>query len=136
MSRQGFLASRMLASILLFLTIGIVLIVPVLLLWGWLRWARNKDPRTTSSTLSLLGLSFSTASALLALFTHLYARFVRSFPFHDPALLIIYVGGCLFSSAAILFAIGGSGRKGPVRWIAPACAFGTLLFWLIAISSE
>jgi len=126
----------MLASILWFITVGAVFIVPALLVWGWVRWSRNNDPRTTSSTLSLLGLSFATASVLLALFTHLYARFVRSFPFHDPALMKIYAAGCLLSSLGILFAIGGSGRKGPVRWIAPACAFGTLLFWLIAMSSE
>jgi len=126
----------MLASILWFVTIGTVLIVPVLLVWGCIRWAKNKDPRTLSSTLSLLGLSFATTSVLLALFTHLYARFVHGFPFHDPALTKIYASGCLLSSVAILFAIGGSGRKGPVRWLAPVCAFGTLLFWLIAMSSE
>ena len=126
----------MFASFLWFLAIGTVVVVPALILWGWVRWSQSTNPHNTSSTLSRIGFSFATASALLALFTHLYARFVRSFPFHDPALMKIYAGGCLLSSLAILFAIGGSGRKGPVRWLAPVCAFGTLLFWLIAMSSE
>ena len=126
----------MLASILLFIAIGIVVAVPILILWGWVRWLKDKNPRTISSTLSLLGFSLATASALLVPVTHLYARFVRSFPFHDPTLMRIFACGCLLSSAGIVFAIGGSGRRGPVRWLAPVCAFGTLLFWLIAISSE
>jgi len=126
----------MFGSILWFIAIGTTLLVPALLIWGWVRWLKDKNPRTTSSTLSLLGFSFATASALLALLTHLYARFVHSFPFHDPALLRIYGGGCLLSSAGIVFAIGGAGHRGPVRWLAPACAVGTLLFWLIAMASE
>ena len=76
------------------------------------------------------------ASALLAVFTHLYARFIHSFPLYDSALMRIYGCGCFLSSAGILCAIGGSGRRGPLRWIAPVCAIGTLLFWLFAMSSE
>jgi hypothetical protein len=126
----------MLASILWFVAIATVIAAPVLILWGWVRYFRHPGPRTTASTLSLLGLSFSTASALLALSTHLYARFIHAFPFYDPALLKIYLCGCLLSSAGILFAVGGSAQRGPLRALAPACASGTLLFWLLAMSSE
>jgi hypothetical protein len=126
----------MLASILWFIAIGTVLVVPALLIWGWVSWLRNDTPRTISSTLSLVGFSFSTASAMLALFAHLYARFIRSFPSYDPMLTRIYVCGCLLSSVGIFFAVGGTGRRGPVRFLSPACAFGTLLFWLLALSSE
>lgn len=126
----------MLAWILWFIAIGTVVVVPVLIIWGWVRWLKDNSPRTISLILSLLGFSFATASALLVLFTHLYGRFIRGFPSYDPTLMRIYACGCLLSSAAIALAIGGSGRRGPVRWLAPVCAFGTLLFWLIAISSE
>ena len=126
----------MLASILWFIAIATVTVAPVLIVWGWIRYFRYRGPRTTASTLSLLGLSFSTASALLAVFTHLYARFIQSFPFYDPTLLGIYLCGCLLSSAGILFSVGGSAQRGPLRFLAPACASGTLLFWLLALSSE
>jgi hypothetical protein len=128
----------MLASILWLLAVATTLIVPALLLWGWLRWSKDKskNSRSRSSTFSLLGFSLATASAALALVTHLYARFVHSFPFYDPTLLKIYAIGCSLSIAGIVFAIAGTGRPNPVRWLAPVCAFGTLVFWLLAMSSE
>jgi hypothetical protein len=126
----------MLASILWFIAVVTTLLIPALLLWGWVRWSKNKNPRSNSSTFSLLGFSLATASASLALGTHLYARFVHSFSFHDPTLLKIYAAGCLLSVAGIAFAVAGTGRPNPVRWLAPICAFGTMVFWLLAMTSE
>jgi hypothetical protein len=128
----------MLASILWFIAVATTLLIPALLLWGWVRWSKdkNKNPRSNSSTFSLLGFSMATASASLALGTHLYARFVHSFPLSDPTLLKIYAAGCLLSVAGIAFAVAGTGRPNPVRWLAPICAFGTLVFWLLAMTSE
>jgi hypothetical protein len=126
----------MLASILWFLAVATTLIIPVLLVWGWVRWAKDETSRSRSTTFSLVGFSFATASAALAIFTHLYAVFVRSFPVYDPTLLKIYACGCFLSIAGIVFAIAGTGRPNPVRWLAPVCAFGTLVFWLLAMSSE
>jgi len=128
----------MLASIPWFFAIATTILVPVLLMWGWVRWAKDKDknPPSRSSTFSLLGFSLATASAALALATHLYARYVHNFALHDPALPKIYAVGCLLSVAGIAFAVAGSGRSNPVRWLAPLCAFGTLIFWLLAMSTE
>jgi hypothetical protein len=133
---QGLRHNGMLASILWFIAIATVLVIPPLLLWGWIRWMKSASPLTVATTLSLIGFSFATASALLVLFAHLFARFVRSFPAHDPTLMKLYSSGCLLSSLGIVFGVGGTARRGPVRWLAPACAFGTLLFWLLAMSSE
>ena len=126
----------MLLSILPFILIGTYLAVPALIIWGWIRWYKNKDARTIPSILSFGGFCLATASALLALFTSFYVLSIRSFPYYDPALMRIYACGGLLSLAAILFAIGGVWRRGPVRWHAPACALGTLLFWIVAASSE
>jgi hypothetical protein len=126
----------MLASLLWLIAIATVVVSPALILWGWVRYFTHRTPRTTASTLSLIGLSFSTASALLALSTHLYARVIHAFPYYHPALVRIYLCGCLLSSAGILFGVGGSAQRGPLRTIAPACASGTLLFWILAMSSE
>ena len=135
---RGLHLGRMLAFILWFIAVATTLLIPALLLWGWIRWSKNKnsDPRSRSSTFSLLGFSLATASAALALATHLYARFVHSFPFYDPTLMKVYACGCLLSVAGIAFAVAGTGRANPVRWLAPICAFGTLIFWLLAMSSE
>ena len=126
----------MLASVLWLIAVGIVFIVPALLLWGWLRLSKDDTPRTLSWKFSLAGFSFATASALLALFAHLYARFIHSFPYYDPVLFKIYGTGSLLSIAGIALAVAGTGHKNPVRWLAPVCAFGTLVFWLLAMTSE
>jgi hypothetical protein len=129
----------MLASIPLFFAVATTIAIPVLLVWGWIRWARgNKEesPRSRSTMFSLLGFSLATASAVLAIGTHLYARFIRNFPLYDPTLMKIYACGCLLSIAGIAFAVAGSGKPNPVRWLAPVCAFGTLIFWLMAMSTE
>jgi hypothetical protein len=126
----------MLASILLVLAVATTLLVPALLFWGWLRWSQNDGPRTSSSNFSLVGFSLATASAVLALGTHLYARFIHNLPLQDPTLMKIYACGCLLSIAGIAFAVAGTGRPNPVRWLAPLCAFGTLVFWLLAMGTE
>jgi hypothetical protein len=126
----------MFASILLGIVVAVTLIVPALLIWGWLRWSQNDDPSSRSSRFSLVGFSLATASAALALGTHLYARFVHNLPLQDPTLIKIYACGCLLSLVGIIFAVAGTGRPNPVRWLAPLCAFGTLVFWLLAMATE
>jgi hypothetical protein len=118
------------------IVVAAILATPVLIIWGWIRWSQTTIPRTIPSTLSFIGFCLATASALLGLFAALYARFIHRFPFYDPALMKIYACGSLLSLAAVLFAVGGVWRKGPVRWHAPACAIGTLLFWIAAMSHE
>jgi hypothetical protein len=126
----------MLTSIPWFIAVATTLCVPILLVWGWVRWAKDENPRSRSSTFSFVGFSLATASAGLAIATHLYARFVHSFPYYDPTLLKIYACGCVLSIAGIAFAVAGSGRPNPVRWLAPVCSFGTLVFWLMAMSTQ
>lgn len=126
----------MFASILWFIVVATTLLIPALILWGWVRWSKNESPRSRSSTCSLAGFSLATASAALAVATHLYARFVHSFPYYDPILLKIYAVGSLLSIAGIALSVAGSGRPNPVRWLAPICSVGTLVFWLLAMTSE
>jgi hypothetical protein len=127
----------MLASTLWLIAVATTLFIPALLVWGWIRWWKGKsNPLCLSAKLSLVGFSLATASATLALGTHLYARFVHSFPFSDPTLMKIYAVGCLLSIVGIALAFAGTGRPNAVRWLAPVCAVGTLVFWLLAMSSE
>jgi hypothetical protein len=126
----------MLSTFMVLLVVGLYAGVPTLLIWGWVRWARRTQPLTPSSILSLIGFAFATASSLLASSSALYANVIRRFPFYDPSLLRIFAVGTLLSLCAILFAIIGIWRPNPLRWHAPACAVGTLLFWLLAAAGE
>lgn len=107
-----------------------------LMIWGWVRWAKRKQPRTAFSMLSLTGFSLATASALLAVSSLVYAHSIGGFPFYDALLLKIYRWGALISLTGTIFAIGGAWRSSPVRWHALACTVGTLLFWAMAAEGE
>jgi len=115
------------------------LLTPTMLVWGWVRWFKQRPTLwTIARTLSFIGFLFATASALYGFWMIVYGLnggFVSSPPHYSPDYGLLYrfirVGGIL-SLSGILFAIGGIGRRGPVRWQAPASAVGTLAFWLIA----
>jgi uncharacterized BrkB/YihY/UPF0761 family membrane protein len=106
------------------------------MMWGWVRWMKQRGPRTTFSTLSLTGFALGTASGLFAIGAMLYARAVGGFSFYDPALVKIYRWGTLLSVAAIMFAIIGLWRPSSLRWHALVCALGTLVFWLAVAAGE
>jgi len=116
--------------------IAVLASTPPLLIWGWVRWAKRREPRAIFSVLSLIGFSLATASALLAISSAIYGQMIGGFPYYDPRLLKIYACGALISLAGIIFAIGGVWRGGPLRWHAPACAVGLLFFWAMLASSE
>jgi hypothetical protein len=116
--------------------IGFYVGLPALVIWGWIRWYRRTQPRTLLSILSLIGLVLATASAMLGVSSVLYAHAIGGFPYYDPRLLRIYRGGGLLSLSGIVFGIAGAWRPSPVRWLAPVCSVGTLLFWLASAMGE
>jgi hypothetical protein len=121
-------------SIIFALALGFFVALPVLIVMGWVRWARSREVRC--AWLSSTGLTLGTASALLAIGTMLYAHLIGGFPFWDPALLRIYRWGSLLSLAGLIFGFAGLRGSGPVRWHAPVAAAGTLLFWICAAAGE
>jgi hypothetical protein len=125
-------------SILILWSLWLVVLIglPPLMIWGWVRWAKRTQPRTAFSIMSWAGLSLATLSALLAISTLIYAQAIGGFPLYDPLLLKIYRWGLSISLVGIICAIGGIWRAGPVRWHAPACTAGMLLFWFLAAISE
>lgn len=118
------------------LFVTVIVALPVAMVWGWLRWWKSNVPRTVSSTLSLIGFALATASALLAISSSIYGAARGGFPYYDPLLMKIYIWGLLLSLSALVFAILGVWRRGPLRWHAPGCAAGTLLLWFVAAISE
>jgi len=128
--------SNAVPTILLLVWIGVSVSVPVMMLWGWVRWAKRKQPLTLSAVLSGAGFALATGSALLAIASMLYAQAIAGFPYYDPRLMRIYRWGLLLSLSGTVLAISGIWRPSPLRWHALSCAFGTLAFWFIAASGE
>jgi hypothetical protein len=109
--------------------------VPSVMVWGCVRWIRRTQARTVSSVLSLLGLVFATASALLVVSAILYARSIPGYGFSSPdppALIVIIRSGVGFSLAATVTAVGGAWRPNLLRWHSLIAALGTLFFWFAA----
>lgn len=123
-------------AILVLIVVSMYIALPAVMIWGWVRWSKYTKPRTTFSTLSLIGFTFATASGLLAISAMLYARVAGGFSFYDHSLLRIYRWGALLSVAGMVFAITGLWRPSPLRWHAPVCAVGTLALWLAAAAGE
>jgi hypothetical protein len=111
------------------------LVTPLLLIWGWARWARRSKLRTIPSVLSLSGFVLATSSAILAVSSIAYAQ-VHRFGFYDPSLMKIMGWGMMLSLAGFLFAVGGTWQKNSLRWHAPLCALGTFAFWILAAAGE
>jgi hypothetical protein len=123
-------------SVLALFVASIYAALPGVTVWGWVRWWKRSQPRTPFAILFLAGFALATASGLLAIAATLYARAVGGFPFYDPSLMRIYRWGALLSLAGVVAAILGVWRPSPLRWHAPACATGTLLFWFVSAMGE
>ncbi len=124
--------NSMIFGILIVLGYGVA---PVTLIWGWARWGVQPKLKTATSIFSLIGFSFATASAGLAVSSAVYAQ-IHGFRYYDPLLLRIFRWGLLLSLAGILFGVAGLWRKNSLRWQTPVCALGTLAFWVVAASGE
>lgn len=126
----------MLESLSIVLYLVITLAVPILAIWGWVRWARSVQPRTPSSTISLAGFALSNVSAALAIATVLYAHFIGGFRYYDPALIDIYGIGLLLSLGGLACGLVGLLRPSPLRWHAPVCCVAMFVFWLLSAVRE
>jgi hypothetical protein len=120
--------------ILLFFALS-YLVAPIFLIWGWSHWAQQPKARTVPAIFSLTGFVLATVSALLAIWTVIYAQ-ARHLPFYDPSLLTLFRTGALLSLSGMVFGLCGIARKSSLRWHAPTTAMATLAFWVVAIVGE
>jgi hypothetical protein len=110
--------------------------LPASLVWGWVRWGKRTRSRNVSGTLSFIGFTLANFSALLAISSMVYARVIGGFRYYDSSLLKIYAFGSLLSLGGLIFAVGGLWRPNPLRWLAPVCSVGMLLFWFAMGAGE
>ena len=124
------------SGILIFGTLIVLsLTAPVALIWGWKRWLSQPRSKSVSSILSLMGVIFATASAVLAGGLIVYSSF-HHFPFYDPLLMKAFGSGAILSVVGLLFGLGGLWGKSVFRWYAPISSVGMLAFWILAASGE
>jgi len=84
----------------------------------------------------VIGFTLATLSGVLAISSVVYAHAIGGFPFYDPLLMKIYGLGAVLSLAGILFSLSGIWRPSVLRWHAPVCSVGTLLFWFFSAMGE
>jgi hypothetical protein len=126
----------MVSTILSLLATIALLALPVVMVWGWVRWKRREKPVTWFSILSLIGLALATVSESLAISTVIYARVSGGFEYYDPVLMKIYAWGTLLSVTGLTIAIIAVWRPSSLRWYALVCTAGTLLYWLVQSANE
>jgi hypothetical protein len=128
-------------SILMQVVFGTLMVVgflasPVMLVWGWIRFAKLPNLGTGGSIFSLIGLILATASAVLAVSSIAYAVTIRGFPYYDPRLMRIFRWGIFLSLGGILFGTVGIGPRTSARWHAPVPGVCILVFWIVAAAGE
>ncbi|MGA2650126.1 MAG: hypothetical protein ABSF28_06375 [Terracidiphilus sp.] len=112
------------------------LALPLVMVWGWLRWVKRNEPSTLLSTLFVVGFGLATTSELLAISMVLYARISGGFGFYDPVLMRIYAAGMMLSLVGLALAVVGLWRASPLRWHAIVCTAATLLYWFLQAANE
>src|SRR5258708_23197989 len=117
------------------LSVAWYLVPPLMVVWGWTRWAARPRLRTLASNSSLLGFILATASAVLAISSIAYAQ-VHHFPYYDPLLLRIFAWGALLSIAGIGFGIGGVLQANSLRLHPTVSAACMLVFLIVSTSGE
>jgi len=110
--------------------------LPVLVPWGWMRWAKGTGRRSVCAVLSLMGFTLASLSFLLGISSVLYAAVIGGFAYYDPRLMRIYRWGFLLSLTAFAFGVSGVWRPNPLRWQAPVCALGMLMVWFGWVMAE
>jgi len=121
--------------VLLVLLVVAYIAVPVLLISGWVTWARHPDA-TPSSALPLISLAISAASGLLAAGTVIHATTMGGFRFYDPTLMRIFRWGLLLSLIASALSLAGIRKPSALRWHAIGSSLGMFLMWFIWAGME
>ena len=94
-------------------------------IWGWVRWARAKTPRSVFSLLSFTGIGLATGSVLLE-----FLPLIRGGL--DTARFL----GFWTALLGIVFAICGAWRPSPLRWHAAFCSVAMCTIWVLSVVCE
>jgi hypothetical protein len=91
--------------------IALFFVSPLLLIWGWTRWAKRPKLTSIPSILSVIGFSFATASVILAASSVAYALLIHPFPYHSPCSSGYFDGASCFLLSESCLASAASGDQ-------------------------
>ena len=110
-----------------------LVLVPILLVVGWVLGVRRSTSNSFPLALSSVGLSFSTAAMPLAVWAIANAKFLHAHYYHD-ALAYCALGEVL-GMGGLALGILGMWRSHHLRWNTPLCGIATIVFWWSAAAS-
>ncbi len=103
--------------------------VPVMSVWDWVRWNKEKKPRNSIAVFSYASFGLATGSLMLAVCSISYSLATGGFAYYAPSLMRIFYWGFRISAIALILAFVAMWRRNPLRWNAAACSLGMLFFW-------
>ena len=109
---------------------------PLVVAWGWIRWARSEKRWTTLAVLSFCGFALATGSVALAVALSIYGHATGGFEFCDPRLTRVYAIGMLLSASGLILSLAGIWRFNSLRWHAFICSLGILVYWFALAEAE
>lgn len=110
----------------------VVLALPAVIVWGWVRWKRTPASRTVFSKLSFSGFLLANLSVLLAVSWIAFAHSATGSPVFNSLLLKLYSAGLLLAAIGMVLALCGVWRASALRWPGVVCSAGILGFWLFS----
>lgn len=136
LAEKALVAEKILEFVIEALGILAFVTTPLVMIWGWIRWARREKRWAILPNISLIGFALATASAALAIALAIYGHAIGGFEFYDPRLMRIYAWGLLISASALILSITGVWRFSSIRWYALVCSVGMLAYWFALAESE
>ncbi len=113
-----------------------LLAAPVMLVWGWIRWARREKKFDFLSACSFGALTLATTSAGLAISAWIYSAATGGFAYYDPPLLRFIRYGFYIAAIGFLFGFAGAWRNNPLRWHGLVAPLGMAAYWVSIGVSE
>jgi hypothetical protein len=116
--------------------VGILVIyigMPIVALWGCIRWYKAKTPQSVPAWLSCVGFWLAITSGGLAVSSVAYALKTGGLAYYLPSFFRIVAWGFWIAAIAVLLSLAGIWRRSPLRWHAAFCALAMLFYWSTAV---
>ena len=120
--------------LLLGLLINFIGLLLGLVVWGWARWFNGERTRNVYRTISTIGLSLSTISALMIIASIFYLRNAGLLVLFDSFLFRLSSCGAVLSVSGTILSMIGLRQQSPFRWNALFSGIITLAYWIFLLS--
>jgi hypothetical protein len=109
----------------------VFVLTPVVMVWGWTRYAKNPKNWNLASIFSLGALALATLSSLFSVMFLLHAPSMNGGIWIFDRWANFFANGILFNLGAIALGFLGLWKRNPLRWPAMVCASVTFPFWFV-----